>query len=241
MPLNRTPPPAGSGASNMINETHTESTPFSTQQQEKRKRSNLSPENPVGDLMLAIQKMGEKFDNNLASMSSKIGEQMAKLASKEDIGELKDEIGSMSHSMGVLRAENQALKQELEQLRNDRERDRKELNRLIEQSNSRNIILKGLQKDKANKRDLEDLFRRKMEMSQAGIRNSKILFERNNKVGVLVEFETTDMAMEALKSGRKLTGSSIYIERDLSLEKQERKIVLLQLKKSLLGLIKKSG
>ncbi|KAL7725309.1 hypothetical protein ACLKA6_012640 [Drosophila palustris] len=173
MPLNRTPPSVGSGASNMINETHTENTPFSTQQQEKRKRSNLSPENPVGDLMLAIQKMGEKFDNNLASMSSKIGEQMAKLASKEDIGELKDEIGSMSHSMGVLRAENQALKQELEQLRNDRERDRKELNRLIEQSNSRNIILKGLQKDKANKRDLEDLFRRKMEMSQAGIRNSK--------------------------------------------------------------------
>ncbi|KAL7726189.1 hypothetical protein ACLKA6_001594 [Drosophila palustris] len=183
--------------------------------------------------MLAIQKMGEKFDSNLASMSSKIGEQMTKLALKDDIGELKAEIGSMAHSMGSLRAENQALKEELEKLRNDRERDRKELNPIIEQNNNRNIILKGLQKDKANKKDIEELLLRKMEMPQARIRNSKILFERNKKVGVLVELETADMAMEALKNGRKLVGSSIYIERDLSLEKQERKLILLQLKKNL--------
>ncbi|KAL7725537.1 hypothetical protein ACLKA6_013892 [Drosophila palustris] len=155
------------------------------------------------------------------------------VATKTDIEELKEQLGGVSEKIEALQAENQELKTEIEKLKSDRNTDRKELNRLIELSRSKNIIVKGLRKNEATKEGVKQLLRDKLEIAKAEVCSTRILYERQNNVGVIAELESATMVSECLRNGRKLAGSKIFVEKDLSIEKQEHKIVLLQLKRHL--------
>ncbi|XP_037928913.1 uncharacterized protein LOC119663374, partial [Teleopsis dalmanni] len=72
-----------------------------------------------------------------------------------------------------------------------------------------------------------------MAMTSIKVRDTKVIFEKKNKVSVIAELETSEMAKDVLKNGKKLHGTPIYIEKDLSLTRQENKSALLQLKRDL--------
>ncbi|XP_041449361.1 uncharacterized protein LOC121404196 isoform X1 [Drosophila obscura] len=183
----------------------------------------MPPGTPLGDVMQAINQMGQRFD---------------KLATKEDIGTLKSQLESVSDQIETLKAENETLKRDFHQLKSDREQDRKELSRLEQSSKARNLIFKGLEKEDATKEGVEKLLRGKMAILNVSVRETRELYQRNNKMGVLVEMENASAINEVIKNGKKLAGSSVYIDRDLSQQQQENKLALMQLKKELVSINK---
>jgi len=61
------------------------------------------------------------------------------------------------------------------------------------------------------------------------------LNERDGKIMVLVECESQGEAENILKNGHKLVGSQVFLDKDLTLEKQANKMALLELKMFLLA------
>jgi len=59
---------------------------------------------------------------------------------------------------------------------------------------------------------------------------------RDGKVMVLVECESQGQAENILKNDHKLRGSQVFLDKDLTLEKQANKMVLLELKKFFLAI-----
>lgn len=74
----------------------------------------------------------------------------------------------------------------------------------------------------------------KLELPTASIvKSTRKLFERDGKMTVLAEFDSSRSVQHVLQNARKLAGSKIYIEKDLNLERQHDKKVMLQLKKEI--------
>ncbi|XP_041449363.1 uncharacterized protein LOC121404196 isoform X3 [Drosophila obscura] len=164
----------------------------------------MPPGTPLGDVMQAINQMGQRFD---------------KLATKEDIGTLKSQLESVSDQIETLKAENETLKRDFHQLKSDREQDRKELSRLEQSSKARNLIFKGLEKEDATKEGVEKLLRGKMAILNVSVRETRELYQRNNKMGVLVEMENAS-AINEPTAARKQAGPNA-VEKGAGFHKQE--------------------
>lgn len=187
----------------------------------------IAPEPTLSDLLAAMNIMNQRLIN----MPTKNDIDDVKM----DIAEVKSGIGNITTEVQRLKEENKALKDEVKQLRRDRDADKKEVNRLIEQSKRKNVIFKGLEKKDNMKLAVETVCSEKLQINDAGVRAVRTIYERGGIVGVVAEMNSEDTVVTILKNTRKLAGTNISVERDLSDEKQLNKRALLLLRKNIMN------
>jgi len=77
---------------------------------------------------------------------------------------------------------------------------------------------------------VETLIEEKLQLKGSRISDVRKLNERDGKMMVLVECETQGETQNILKNGHKLRGSQVFLDKDLTLEKQANKMALLDQK-----------
>lgn len=185
----------------------------------KRKLGETSPEPTLHEVMNAIHQS-----------NAKIGQQLANVATKDDIRELTSQF---AYEVDTLRNENEALRNEIGKLKAERAADRKELNKLIQQAKSKNLVFRGMAKSNDAKELVEKLCKEKLTVQNANVKSARVLVKREEKEDVLAVFESEEVVNEILKNTKKLVGSTISIEKDMTEEQLQDKKVLLQLKKNI--------
>ncbi|XP_065355374.1 uncharacterized protein LOC135949851 [Calliphora vicina] len=201
------------------------------QQTPKRKINEISPEktatqNEVGKMSTSelIDLMAKIFDDKLKNMPT-----------KNDILEVKENIMEVKSEVRKLADENKVLEDEIKNLKKEREEDQKRMRRLEEALGRKKLIIKGLEAQKSCYSAVKNMFKDDLKLStKVEIEQTKKIFERNNKMTVMVELKSVEMVMEIFKHVKNLKGKPIYIERDLCLERQTDKKIMLQLKQCLL-------
>jgi len=77
---------------------------------------------------------------------------------------------------------------------------------------------------------VKTLIEEKLQLKGSRVADVRKLNERDGKMMVLVECESQGEAENILKNGHKLRGSQVFLDKDLTLEKQANKMALLELK-----------
>lgn len=201
------------------------------EQKAKRKLMETSPENPVivGNMpTMELMKMMQD------SMSKLLDEKLENLPTKSDITDLKNNIEGVKDDIKRLKIENEELKAEVQKLREDKEEDKKRLQKLEDQLGRNKLIVRGLPYQKSLHGAVKKLFNGNLKMSiEPEIDFIKKVQETNEKMTVLVEFKSTKTVADVLRNTKMLAGTSIFIERDLSGVRLQRKKIMLLLKKEL--------
>lgn len=176
----------------------------------------------------------------LGMMSALLDDKLKNLPSKSDILEIKENIIDVKAEVNRLADENKYLQEEINCLKKNREEDQKRMRRLEDDLGKRKILIKGLNSQRFAKDSVKKLFREKLKISNTvEIEYVWKLYEKDDKMTVLVELKSAEMVGEVFKNIKNLKDSAIYIERDLSAERRTDKKVLLQLKRDLLKLNQK--
>jgi len=81
---------------------------------------------------------------------------------------------------------------------------------------------------------VKTLIEEKLQLKGSRVSDVRKLKERDGKMMVLVECESQGEAESILKNGHKLRGSQVFLDKDLTVEKQANKMALLELNKFLL-------
>lgn len=153
--------------------------------------------------------------------------------------EVLDKLSYVADDVDKLKEQNIKLQQELECLKADKDQDRKRITQLEEQLKSKNLIFKGLNAKSSVKAVVHKVCFEKLKVpNTVTIKSTRKLYERDGKMSVLVEMDSDQSVQDILRNSKKLAGTSIYIEKDLSADKQTNKKVMLQLKKELLVISK---
>lgn len=96
------------------------------------------------------------------------------------------------------------------------------------------IIVRGLESQPSAFKAVTKAFKEKMKIEQnVEIEQTRKLYEKNQKMTVMVEFKSANTVSQVLKHSRNLAGTSIQVERDLCKERQQNKKVMLYLKKEI--------
>jgi len=90
--------------------------------------------------------------------------------------------------------------------------------------------------EKNYKLAVKSLIEENLQLKGSRVSDVRKLHERDGKMMVLVECESQEEAENILKNGHKLRGSQVFLDKDLTLEKQANKMALLELKKFLLAI-----
>lgn len=209
-------------------------------QQPKRKAVELSPENmePIAET--------SKLPGNLdissivsiihSSIQSVLDEKLKTLSTKDDIEEVKETMKDCCSQIGHLKLENEALREEVKELKVERDKDHKDLMRLVDKSKRKNVVFRGIDKEGVLKNNIKKVCVDKMGISDVVLKDVRRLYEAKDKVCAVVEFQTEEMADSIFKNTSKLKGTSIFVDKDLNVDKQQNKKVMLQLKKLLKSL-----
>lgn len=102
---------------------------------------------------------------------------------------------------------------------------------LEDQLKSKDLLFKGLNINKSLIDEVAKVCKNNLNLHSTTIKSTRKIFERNGKMTVLAEFDSLQSVQEVLQETRKLKGTSIYIEKDLSVERQQDKKVMLQLRR----------
>lgn len=146
-----------------------------------------------------------------------------------NIATLKDEVSQ-------LKTQNEILVKEMEVLKMDRATSKRRLLDLESHIKGKNLIFKGLSMHQANASEIQKLCLEVLKTDPIpNVKSTKILFHKNEMVTVLTEFGTENDVQQILKQTNNLKGTNMYIERDLNIERQMDKRIMLQLKKLLLN------
>jgi len=89
--------------------------------------------------------------------------------------------------------------------------------------------------EKNYKLAVKSLIEENLQLKGSRVSDVRKLHERDGKMMVLVECESQEEAENILKNGHKLRGSQVFLDKDLTLEKQANKMALLELKMFLLA------
>lgn len=155
---------------------------------------------------------------------------------KESNKEVLEKLTTLSVDVENIKEENKILKQEVEVLKADKEIDRKRISQLEEQLKSKNLIFKGLNAKTSVSAVVSKICFEKLKLPQtAKIIYTRKLYERDGKMAVLVEMDSAQSVQDALRNAKKLAGTSIYVEKDLNVDKQQDKRVMLQMKKDIVA------
>lgn len=203
-------------------------------QSSKRNRNELSP--GTGTSPVALSQM-ELIHLISSTINANLDEKLKTLSTKEDIEEVKVEITSIGSELNLLRLENQQLKVELQQVRRECEENKKDIMWMQEHIKSSKIFIRGLNCTNEPTKEVNNLLTNKLELRMRA-RSVRKIYERNGKMSVVAEFETSHESEEIMRNSRKLAGSNIYIERDLIPSKQQFKKASLCLKSKILAISK---
>lgn len=201
-------------------------------QNAKRKLIETSPDNavvvgnmPTAQLMKLMQD----------AMSKLLDEKLENLPTKSDIIELNSNIDEIKNEVQRLSMENAEMKAEIKKLQEIKELDNRRIERLEEELNRKKLIIRGLDNQNHLYMAAKNLFKDVLKInSDLEIEMVKKLQNINGKMTILVELKSTKMVNEVLKNTKHLSGTTIFIERDLSGYRLENKKVMLQMKKELL-------
>lgn len=106
---------------------------------------------------------------------------------------INDSIKEVLDEVKLLRSENEKLREELEQIKYERKQDRRELSNMQDQLRRKNVIFKGMSSSNAVKEAVEKVCVDNLKLSSApSIKSSKKIFDRNGKMGVVVELDSED-------------------------------------------------
>lgn len=196
---------------------------------EKRKANELSPttaeeqsKTKVIRIMGDDRKIGEM---SIKDMKDLIAASLANVT--KDLADLKE-------TMKTLAEENKSLKLELEKLRGDRDSQHRQMMSMEDHIKRKNVIFKGLASHISLSESVRKVCLENLKMQTPVIvKSTKKIYDSRGKMGVIVELDSEDMVEAVFKSTRNLAGSTISVERDLNSERQQKKKVLLQLKKDL--------
>lgn len=167
-----------------------------------------------------------------------LDEKMKKLPSKDDFEEIKTHMNDLLKQVEDLKVENQTLKDEIKKIKADKLNESKRLELVEEQQRRKNIIFNGvkLQKRKSLNDVITNICSTKLKLGNSPVVNStRKLREHNGTCTVLAEMVSANIADEALRRRKLLRGSSIYMDRDLNMKKQQQKNVMITLKKDILS------
>lgn len=218
------------------NSSQHETTPRGTvgfeAQSAKRKLMETSPENSatVGNMQTTelIKLMNE-------TMSKLLDSKLENLPTKSDLVEVRNTIEGVQNEVQRLTAENDELRSEVKFLKESKEADNRRMERLEEELGRKKLIIRGLPSQNALYNAAEKLFKAKMNIgTNLEIEYIRKLQQNENTMSIMVEMKSTKMVTEVLKHTKTLAGSSIFIERDLTGSRLEKKKIMLQLKKDLL-------
>uniref|UniRef100_A0A1I8PKZ3 Uncharacterized protein n=1 Tax=Stomoxys calcitrans TaxID=35570 RepID=A0A1I8PKZ3_STOCA len=201
------------------------------EQKVKRKLMETSPDNTamVGNLSTA-----ELMSMMQQSMSQLLDKKLENLPTKTDILDIKCSMEGVKEDIKRLTTENEVLKTEIKALREAKEEDSKRLQKLENQLGRTKLIIRGLPNQKGLYGAVNNLFRNNLKMNfEPEIENIKKMHETNDKMTVLVELKSARTVSEVFKCTKLLAGSSIFIERDLSGVRLQKKKVMLLMKKEL--------
>lgn len=207
-----------------------QSSTSSDNQTAKRKHTEFSPEtNKVTDKSMDTTELVNLIRNTI---NANLDERLKELPTKADLNEIKAEINSEVYA---LRLENKCLKEELTKVKKENEDNKRDIAWLENQVKSNKLFIKGLTASKSPIKEVENMFDSKLNL-KLNIISARKIFERNEKMAVLVELESAQAIEEVFKNTRKLTGSSISIERDMIPNKQTHKRASLILRKQILSI-----
>lgn len=148
--------------------------------------------------------------------------------------EVLEKLEIISGDVYALKQQNVWLKEQVDGLQADKELDRKRIVQLEEQIKSKNLLFKGLEAKQAVLDEVSKVCTEKLELPTASIiKSTRKIFERDGKMTALTEFDSTQSVEKVLQKAKNLAGSKIFIERDLNVDRQQDKKVMLQLKKEI--------
>lgn len=210
-----------------------------TTQQTKRKLQETSPEyqnmskKPVGNM-----EVSDLVELMKCTMSELLEDKLQNLPTKQDIEEVKAGISWATSEISDLKAENAKLKMELELLKNKIENNDRSIRWLENQVSNTKLVFKGIVNEKPAINPVVKLCTEKLQITPA-IKSAKTIFERGNVQTVVVEFDNETVASEVLQKTRFLSGTSIYVDRDLCPRRQRNKVAMLLVRKDILQESKK--
>ncbi|KAI8129277.1 hypothetical protein CVS40_1345 [Lucilia cuprina] len=202
-----------------------------SQQTPKRKLNEVSPEKATNKDEVGKMSTGELMD----LMTKIFDDKLKNIPTKSDLLDVKENIIEVKSEVQKLSDENKMLKDEIKNLKKEMEDDKKRVRRLEEDLGRKKLIIKGLECQKSCYSAVKKLFNEDLKIkTKVEIEQSKKIFEKNNKMTVMIELKSVEMVTEIFKHVKNLKGKPIYIERDLCQERQIDKKIMLQLKQNLL-------
>lgn len=196
----------------------------------KRKFNETSPENEKRD------EVGKMSTSELMKlMSNLMDEKLKDMPTKSDLIEVKETVNEVKSEVSKLTDKNKILQEEIQKLKECREEDQKRMRYLEEDLGKKKIIIRGLDSQKSTFGAVKKLFKEKLNVdNRVDIEQTRKIFEKDEKMTVMVELKSVKMVSEVFKNAKNLAGSSVYIDRELSTERQKDKKIMLQMKKDIL-------
>lgn len=199
----------------------------------KRKLVEISPDKmennvvnmPTSDL---LQMMATLLDK-------KLDEKMQNLPTKSDLLELKENIGDVKTEVSRLSTENDRLQEEMRKLKEERKQDQQRMMLLERDLVKKKLIIRGLESQPSSFKAVKKAFKENFKMNKnVEIEQTRKIYEKNQKMTVMVEFKSANTVAQVFKHTKNLAGSSIQVERELCKERQLNKKVMLCMKKEIL-------
>lgn len=205
------------------------------EQSSKRKITELSPDNVGSVQNTQVGKMDASELMGLmgALLDQKLDDKLKNMPTKADLEIVTEKLTEVSAEVASLRAENELLKGKLKQLEQQWQADRREVARVVDFQKRCNIIVRGLDKGNGPMEAAKALFDQ-LGAADVIIKSSKIIYEHNNKIGIAVEVGSVDMVQRVLRSSKKLAGTSISLEKDLSPDRQLKRRMMVQIKSEIM-------
>lgn len=195
----------------------------------KRKLTDSPPDGAVSN---AVGQM--PIHDLILRMSNLMDEKLEKLPTKQDFEEIKTNVNDLAVKIDTLQAENKALKEEVQQLKEERAKERKEFIYLEEHSKRNKIIFKNINYKMPLDEAVKDCCSEHLKLlSEICVVSTKKIYENDGKVGVIAEFQTEAMVRDIFQHAKHLAGTGIYLDRDLTREKQQDKRAMLAIKKQI--------
>ncbi|XP_054729228.1 uncharacterized protein LOC129238211 [Anastrepha obliqua] len=163
-----------------------------------------------------------------------------KLIIKESNNEMLEKLNELSSDVAELKKQNEYLSQEIEKIKAEKNMDKIRLAQLEDHIKKQNLIFKGLTVSTSTKEAVDKVCKEVLQINDASIvKSTKKIYERDGKMTVLAEIRSEKDIGDIFKKSSKLAGTTIYVERDLNLERQQDKKVMMQLKKDIMAISSK--
>lgn len=210
-------------------------TPIKNIQAAKRKIVEIDPENrEAGNDLTGNMNIDDIVKLIKTTIITNLDEKLNNLPTKKDLEDVKNEISS---EVNTLRLENKNLKEEMAKIKKENDENKKDIQWLQNQVTSNKLLIRGLASNKEPSVEVQTFFKEKLEISP-NVQTVRKIFDRDDKMTVVVELGSYQELVNVLKNTGKLAGSSISVQRDLIPKKQQQKKAFLILKKKILGVNK---